>query len=471
MMEMVRNNIKLRTTVVMFILGISGCASTGGHDMHGEKISDIREALGKGSIRLTCGLACSGAYGYNRQRLRSLYDNAIWYDLARMVTDIGHGGDQSYFYLGRAAEGLGYIDAARTYYALAKAGQKCGGLINVCDGLVFPRDIDNRLQNLPSSSGLNTIADAVKNRNQENPTREVATQPETVRKPDGEPATRTPDIATKLASTEPHKSGAPLENAKPEIKPPLEIKYESEKALLHDIDRLITSPLIKGSLETNLEFSRRFDDLIGEFKDKAYNIKINISNPENNKDGLAYYNPENGEFVISLPRVKSELIWTKLNGKRELKWLYASYLGIKNLKIDADSYKGSNKLGVSVKVTRIERVSHGVFVLTAATKDYSQDTTQRFSLLLKRDEARDLLNTGVLSLYLALDTRYLEDDETPLLFSEKYEHTPTMDKPLHLKDTKIGVPVRLLSIALLNGRGDELLKAAGQHVTSTAIRE
>ncbi|MBB3009991.1 hypothetical protein [Cupriavidus alkaliphilus] len=47
----------------------------------------------------------------------------------------------SYFYLGRAAEGLGYEAAAETYYLLAANTHQC---VKYCDGFVFPRDINLR---------------------------------------------------------------------------------------------------------------------------------------------------------------------------------------------------------------------------------------------------------------------------------------------------------------------------------------
>jgi hypothetical protein len=72
--------------------------------------------------------------------------------LAAEVARIGYRINQSYFYLGRAAEGLGHVEAARTYYELALASpMRCGQIevFKTCDGLIFPDDALFRLRGLP----------------------------------------------------------------------------------------------------------------------------------------------------------------------------------------------------------------------------------------------------------------------------------------------------------------------------------
>jgi hypothetical protein len=65
---------------------------------------------------------------------------------------VGMAVDQSYYYMGRAAEGDGYFESARTYYYLALSEDyKCAGWINNCDGFEFSKDIHARLSKLPSN--------------------------------------------------------------------------------------------------------------------------------------------------------------------------------------------------------------------------------------------------------------------------------------------------------------------------------
>ena len=106
-------------------------------------------SMTKGETRLTCGLSCAFQYGAKRRELKELYDQGRWQDLALLVIGLGYKNDQSYFYLGRAAEMLNAPAAALVYYHLGKMPKgeivQCGIGINVCDGFEFPHDIDIHL--------------------------------------------------------------------------------------------------------------------------------------------------------------------------------------------------------------------------------------------------------------------------------------------------------------------------------------
>lgn len=156
-MKYSRSFLRLVTVVCVSIaLGATllGCASGGGvQNTHGTKVADVDviEAFSRGEIRLTCGLPCSGSQGLNRQAMKNLHYDQAWLDLFRLVTKTGHDTDLNYYYLGRGAEGEGYIEAAKIYYQLSlKHTNKCAGWINNCDGLVFPRDIQTRLDRMSS---------------------------------------------------------------------------------------------------------------------------------------------------------------------------------------------------------------------------------------------------------------------------------------------------------------------------------
>jgi hypothetical protein len=71
-----------------------------------------------------------------------------------MVLQINFDDQVAWYYLGRAAEGLGGRDAAVRYYRRAKFHElACARMINVCDGLVFPAVVDERLQRLAPEPG------------------------------------------------------------------------------------------------------------------------------------------------------------------------------------------------------------------------------------------------------------------------------------------------------------------------------
>jgi hypothetical protein len=79
------------------------------------------------------------------------YQIGDWAGLGTLVMQIGWQDDLSYFYLGRAAEGMGAYQASRKYYqiavALAEMDAACHSVLyNNCDGFSFPTDIYPRLQ-------------------------------------------------------------------------------------------------------------------------------------------------------------------------------------------------------------------------------------------------------------------------------------------------------------------------------------
>lgn len=125
--------------------GLSGCATSSSKTSASEPVVDHFEAFAQGKVRLTCGLPCAFTDGASRKKYRSLYQNERWRDLAIEVVNSGFNTDRNYFYLGRAAEGLGFSETARIYYRLALTGSpKCAAAFNICDGFSFPSDVISR---------------------------------------------------------------------------------------------------------------------------------------------------------------------------------------------------------------------------------------------------------------------------------------------------------------------------------------
>ena len=92
---------------------------------------------------LECGAPCHDAWRTNRSTALVMNEARQWRDLAILVMQIGYINDLTYYYLGRAAEGLGYQDAAKTYYRtsvrLTSAGITCRAEgAEYCNGQVFP---------------------------------------------------------------------------------------------------------------------------------------------------------------------------------------------------------------------------------------------------------------------------------------------------------------------------------------------
>ncbi|HMD64085.1 MAG TPA: hypothetical protein VKF83_08945 [Stellaceae bacterium] len=82
--------------------------------------AELMRQVQAGEPMLDCRAECSGAWGQSRQQVRILDATGRWQDLALLVAQIGYMNDLSYYYLGRAAENLGYWQAAQRYYRIAE---------------------------------------------------------------------------------------------------------------------------------------------------------------------------------------------------------------------------------------------------------------------------------------------------------------------------------------------------------------
>lgn len=140
---------KCKILCLALLLGLVGCAHEVVPNDANVAATVPSNDLKSGTIRLHCESACTLRWNSRSRHLKALHDNKLWTDLANEVRDIDYVSDLSYYYLGRAAEGLGHAEAAATYYKLALSYlYRCDGWISGCDGFDFPRDIRGRLSGL-----------------------------------------------------------------------------------------------------------------------------------------------------------------------------------------------------------------------------------------------------------------------------------------------------------------------------------
>lgn len=148
------NNIKY----VLVAALLFGCSAAGPTINNNTRPSDHYQAFINGNVLLQCHTSCAGKWGANRKKIRNLYNQRQWFEVAVRVMEIGYGTDLSYFYLGRTAQELGYPAAAQTYYYLSLSAMECGGIFNVCDGFIFPQDINSRLNQLRQANASGVAA-------------------------------------------------------------------------------------------------------------------------------------------------------------------------------------------------------------------------------------------------------------------------------------------------------------------------
>lgn len=114
----------------------------------------LLQSLEDGSANLTK-LTITSGYKVAREEAKAIdsfryaYDSKDWEQLAVQVLRVNSGSDLSWYYLGHAAEELGYLQAAVVYYEKSieasskKMVSACIG--KVCSGFDFPEDAQTHL--------------------------------------------------------------------------------------------------------------------------------------------------------------------------------------------------------------------------------------------------------------------------------------------------------------------------------------
>ena len=100
-------------------------------------LSEPFERFKSGHAVFECQAACSWRYSRAKGDWRALHEKQAWRDLAVSVMQVGYLSDLSYFMLAEAARGLGFNDAATTYYRRALAAGRdhgCAGGALGCEG-------------------------------------------------------------------------------------------------------------------------------------------------------------------------------------------------------------------------------------------------------------------------------------------------------------------------------------------------
>lgn len=105
-----------------------------------------------GQPMLDCSMAeCGLRWMHDQQKAAVLEARGNWQELALFVMRIGFMDDLTYYYLGRAAQELGYMQAAQRYYRIAErlsvTDMGCGNRPhNICSGHVFPDELYPHLE-------------------------------------------------------------------------------------------------------------------------------------------------------------------------------------------------------------------------------------------------------------------------------------------------------------------------------------
>jgi hypothetical protein len=110
---------------------------------------EILDSVRNGTVELTCkSSACENVWLARVEHAANLTTQARWAELSALLIVTNYPSDLGYYFLGRAADGLGSPRAAVHYYEIAKTELKddrsCNA-IGLCRGLGIPAVIDAEL--------------------------------------------------------------------------------------------------------------------------------------------------------------------------------------------------------------------------------------------------------------------------------------------------------------------------------------
>jgi hypothetical protein len=143
-------NIRREVVIALALLVLCGCAGGGADNHINMSRSEILAQVQLGRSVLHCEEACLPAWRDAQPRAALLDASSQWGDLAVLVTRAKYRDDLSLYYLGRAAEGMGFYSAAVSYYrqstGLSRTSASCAYLSRLCGGAMLPTDAAQRLR-------------------------------------------------------------------------------------------------------------------------------------------------------------------------------------------------------------------------------------------------------------------------------------------------------------------------------------
>ena len=127
-------------------IAVAGCASQTAAPLSADEAMVL---LRSGRPVLTCREACLASWRESEPQAQRLAEAGNWRELAILVERVGYQDDLTLYYLGRAAEGLGYDTAAASFYRqsmqISGTSLSCLNMSKQCAGVFLPRDASLRL--------------------------------------------------------------------------------------------------------------------------------------------------------------------------------------------------------------------------------------------------------------------------------------------------------------------------------------
>lgn len=245
-----------------------------------------------------------------------------------------------------------------------------------------------------------------------------------------------------------------------------------------DIEQMLAVPIKKSGWETEPEFEARKTSALAKYlSPHGYQLAFKIDNPNNQpSSGSAYqqahYDLESGTLAINMPESWSERI-TFTVVVRDVERVVPTVVGYirTSTAISSSTHAAQNGFGAKITVQSYSGDVYGVAILgaTCSTEGLNFPVPERDKILLKmgRDDARSALTSGSVFFNVALENRFLNVSETPLVHTmSPIFQEASLRSPVERNITQYAIPVQLLSIQVVSLTGKVLAEAPCTQIDS-----
>lgn len=256
-------------------------------------------------------------------------------------------------------------------------------------------------------------------------------------------------------------------------------KSEQNPDLRRDMQALISTPMAKGELESTSEYKERVKKMYDKYDKRTYKVVLTVKDNNTDRRKLVSYNPDTEVISVSMPELNFGTVGIQIGDKSEDLRITRSFLETEPSVIKTSSYTGRNGFGREVVVEKYIATFKGLAILGSSNTNM---TPQTFTASVPRDRVKDILERGkvVLTVKTELLTygegTYLLDSwllgkEASVLVKESENDRPTMKDPREIERTRLMLPVRLITLSLLDGNGNEVIQAQGTEQDTPAIKK
>ena len=256
-------------------------------------------------------------------------------------------------------------------------------------------------------------------------------------------------------------------------------KANQNPELRKDMQALMSTSMAKGELESTAEYKDRVKKLYEQYDKKTYKVLLGVKENNTDRRKLVSYNPDTEVISVTMPELSFGTVGIQIGDKSETLRITRSFLETEPSVIKTSSYTGRNGFGREVVVEKYIATFKGLAILGISNTNMTPQTS---TASMPRDRVKDILEHGkvVLTVKTELLTygegTYLLDSwllgkEASVLVKETDNDRPTMKDPRDIERTRLMLPVRLISLALLDGSGNEVIQAQGTELDTPAIKK